>query len=137
LLEIISEISWSTEVILWNQFSSITPLAVSIAVILRIVEALSELILSCSLDIADLDWMAELFAEEWSWSGWDGWLVGRISWFGWISWRSSWVLLIDWFPFALGLVVTAHCFIINVLAVVLSGIIGRRESISRYAMEFL
>ena len=76
LLNVSGQVSWSAEFVIWDESLTVTPHAVSIAVIFWIVDALSEV--SFNSGIVDLDWMAELFGEEWDVSGWTSWL-------GWVN----------------------------------------------------
>jgi hypothetical protein len=69
-VNIVSNISWGAEVMIWDQGFSVTPHACSVlkAISGFFSEAHSELSFSCVG--FDRKWVAELFGEEWSLSGW-------------------------------------------------------------------
>jgi hypothetical protein len=55
---IISDVGWSAEVMIWDHSFTITPHADSVAICFRIVDALSEVILNGG--IGECDWVAEI-----------------------------------------------------------------------------
>jgi hypothetical protein len=87
LLNVSGQVTWSAEVVVWDESHSVTPLAASVVAFLSssLGDTLSEV--SFNSGHVDLDWMAELSSEEWDVSGWISWL-GVISWFGWIRFSS-------------------------------------------------
>jgi len=70
-----SEVHWSTELVIWDQFFTIRPVATS-SDGARLDVGSGDALFPNGLwsFFGDVDWMAEVLREQWSWSSWLGWL---------------------------------------------------------------
>jgi len=75
-LSVSSEVHWSTEVMIWDQFFSIRPVATcSDRALLSVILFKTEFPFSFWSILGYLSWMAEVLREDWSWSSWLSWFV--------------------------------------------------------------